>query len=488
MPAAERIRGSIFELPSEANGAYGPPMTFTTDTTALGRTFRGQLHTPGSAGYDEARSIWNAQIDRRPALVATCSDAGDVAAVVRYAVRDDLLLSVKAGGHHVAGSAIAEGGVVVDLSALTAVRLDEAQARVHVQGGAKLGDLDRGTLPFGYLTPAGIDHDTGVGGLTLGGGVGWSMRRHGLTCDNLQAVTMVNAAGEIVRANDGTDPDLMWGLRGGGGNFGIVTEFEFAAHRIRPAVLAGFAVYHGRDTIDVLRTYRSIVGDAPDDLTTIVFLRTAPPVPWMPAEAAGKPILMIGLVWLGDLEAGERVVAPLRKLATPIVETIAPKPMIEHQAVLEGANPVGHRYYWKSAPLGNLSDEVIGLLDEHLHTISSPHSLLGFFQLGGAVARNGALGAFPNRDARFLVNYAVHWIEPDEDDVHRAWTRNAMAQIEPHALGGGYVNFLADHGTDAVRAAYGEDRFNRLVKLKNRFDPYNVFRHNQNIAPSDTTS
>jgi FAD/FMN-containing dehydrogenase len=249
-------------------------------------------------------------------------------------------------------------------------------------------------------------------------------------------------------------------------------------------VPAGFAVYQGRDTIDVLRRYRSIVAEAPDELTTIVFLRTAPPVPWMPAEAVGKPILMVGLVWLGDPAAGDRAVAPLRRLAMPIVDTIAPKPMIAHQAVLEGANPVGHRYYWKSSPLGNLSDEVIALLDAHLHTISSPHSLLGFFQLGGAVARNGLLGAFPNRDAQFLINYAVHWLEPDEDDMHRAWTRNAMTQIEPHSLGGGYVNFLADHGTDAVRAAYGEDRFNRLVELKDRFDPDNVFRHNQNIAPS----
>lgn len=351
-----------------------------------------------------------------------------------------------------------------------------------------MGDLDRGTLPFGYLTAAGIDSDTGVGGLTLGGGVGWSMRRHGLTCDNLRAVTMVNAAGQIVRANDVTDPELMWGLRGGGGNFGIVTEFEFAAHRIRPAVLAGFAAYQGRDTVDVLRGYRSIVADAPDELTTIVFLRIAPAVPWMPAEAVGKPVVMIGLVWLGDPAAGERAVAPLRTLATPVIDTIAPKPMIEHQAVLEGANPVGHRYYWKSSPLGNLSDEVIGLLDAHLHTVSSPHSLLGFFQLGGAVARNEALGDFPNRDAKFLINYAVHWIAPDEDDVHRAWTRNAMAQIEPHTLGGGYVNFLTDRGTDAVRAAYGEARFNRLVTLKDRLDPDNVFRHNQNIRPSDTTS
>ena len=459
-------------------------MTQTTELMQLRDTFKGILHTPSSPGYDQARRIWNGQIDRQPALIATCADAEDVSAAVRYAVQAGLPLSVRAGGHHVAGSAIVEAGIVVDLAQMNNVALDPANARVRVEGGAKLGDLDRGTLPFGYLTPAGIDHDTGVGGLTLGGGVGWSMRRHGLTCDNLTAVTMVNAAAKIIRVSQESHPELMWGLRGGGGNFGVVTEFEFTAHPVAPSVLAGFAVYDGRDVVKVLRNYRSVAAESPDDLTTIVFLRIAPPVPWMPADAVGKPVVMVGAVWLGDEVSGETVLAPLRDLSTPIVDTISPKPMMEHQAVLEGANPVGHRYYWKSAPLGDLSDEVIALLDSHLQTISSPHSLLGFFQLGGAVARNGAMGAFPNRDAQFLINYAVQWIDAVEDDFHRGWTRAAMAQLEPLTLGGGYLNFLAEQGTDAVRQAYGDERFARLVALKDRLDPNNVFRHNQNIPPS----
>lgn len=368
-------------------------MTTTPNIAQLQVQFDGTLHTPGSTDYDGVRKIWNGQIDRRPALVATSATTDDVSRAVRYANDSGLPLSVRAGGHHVGGSAIVEAGVVVDLAQMNGVMLDTTAAVVRVQGGAKLGDLDRGTLPHGFVTPAGIDHDTGVGGLTLGGGIGWSMRKHGLTCDNLRAVTMVNAAGEIVHASDESDPELMWGLRGGGGNFGIVTEFEFAAHPLGPSVLAGFVFYDGDDTVEVLRNYRSAVAEAPDELTTIVFLRIAPNAPWIPSEVVGKPVVMVGAVWLGDAADGTAAVDSLRRFATPVGDTISPKPMIEHQAVLEGANPVGNRYYWKSAPLADLSDEVINLLAEHLRTISSPHSLLGFFQLGGAIAEphNGCL-------------------------------------------------------------------------------------------------
>ena len=446
--------------------------------------FKGTIHVPGSLAYDEARQIWNGQIDRRPALIATCVDTDDVATAVRYAVASGTPLSVRGGGHHVAGSAIVEAGLVIDLSQMSDVTLSPDKSTALVQGGAKLGNLDRGMLPFGRLVPAGIDHDTGVGGLTLGGGIGWTSRRHGLTSDNLTGVTMVTAAGEILHVDEASDPELMWGLRGGGGNFGIVTSFEFATHPLPDKVLAGFAVYDGTHAADVLRRYRSVVAHVPDEITTIVFLRSAPEVPWMPEEVLGKPVVMIGVVYMGDPDAAEAVVAPFRTLGTPIVDTIQPKPMIEHQAVLEGANPVGHRYYWKSTPIRELSGDVIDTFHRHLQTISSPHSLLGFFQLGGAVARNRDFGCFPNREARFLVNYAVHWIDPSEDGLHRDWTRQAMAEIEPHSSGGGYVNFLADQGIDAVRAAYGDDRYLRLVALKHRMDPTNVFRHNQNIPPS----
>ncbi len=459
-------------------------MTSTLELRNLAVAFTGTLRTPDSEGYDEARSVWNGQIDRRPALIATCKTSGDVSAAVRYAVSSRIPLSVKGGGHHVAGSAIVEAGIVVDLSEMTAVRLDAAKRRVYVEGGAKLGDLDRGTLPFGQITPAGIDPDTGVGGLTLGGGVGWTMRRLGLTCDNLRAVTLVTATGDIITADEAGDPELMWALRGGGGNFGIVTEFEFETHHAPREVLAGFAVYAGDDAVRVLRSYREVVANAPDELTTIVFMRIAPNVPWIPAEAVGTPIVMVGAVYFGDPAVGESVIAPLRTLAPVIADTIEPKPMLEHQEVLEGANPVGHRYYWKSAPIAEVSDEVIDLFNEHLRTVSSPHSLLGFFQMGGAVARNTDSGCFPSRDAHFLVNYAVHWIDEGEDAHHRNWTRRAMAEIEQHALGGGYVNFLAEGGAEAVRQAYGVERFDRLVAVKNRLDPHNVFHHNQNIPPS----
>ena len=461
-------------------------MTTTTRLTDLQATFEGTIHLPESPAYNDVRKVWNGQIDRRPALVATCANTNDVSRAVKYAVESDQPLSVRAGGHHVGGSAIVAEGVVVDLAQMTQVRLDPATATVRVEGGAKLGDLDRGTLPHGFVTPAGIDHDTGVGGLTLGGGIGWSMRKHGLTCDNLKAVTMVDAAGEVVWVSDASDPELMWGLRGGGGNFGIVTEFEFAAHSIEPSVTAGFVFYDGADAVQVLRNYRDVVADAPDDLTTIVFLRIAPSAPWIPTELVGRPVVMIGATWLGDTTAGAGWADRLRRLARPLADTISPKPMTEHQAVLDGANPVGHRYYWKSAPLAELSDEVIDLLDQHLRTISSPHSLLGFFQMGGAVARNHDMGAFPNRDAQFLINYAGQWIDADEDGRHRDWTRAAMAEFADHTLAGGYVNFLTEQGSDAVRQAYGEESFGRLVAIKDRVDPTNVFRHNQNIPPSSS--
>lgn len=295
---------------------------------------------------------------------------------------------------------------------------------------------------------------------------------------------MVIAAGDVIRADENSDAELMWGLRGGGGNFGIVTRFEFTNHAIPRKVLAGFAVYDGTHATDVLRLYRTAIADASDEITTIVFLRIAPQVPWIPEELVGKPVVMVGAVYMGVPGEAETAVAPFRNLGVPIVDVIRLQPMIEHQAVLEGANPVGDRYYWKSTPIRELSDDVIDTFHRHLQTISSLHSLLGFFQLGGAVAHNERLGCFPNRDARFLVNYAVHWIDPAEDDFHRAWTRQAMAEIEPHSAGGGYVNFLAEQGTDAVRAAYGADRYARLEALKNRMDPTNLFRHNQNIPPS----
>lgn len=459
-------------------------MTHIIDTHHLFNTFSGTLHTPDSAGYDEARSIWNGQIDRRPVLVATCATTEDVAAVVRHSVENQVPLSVRAGGHHVAGSAIVEDGIVIDLSKMTRVRLDAANHRAYVQGGAKLGDLDAGTLPYGHLTPAGIDADTGVGGLTLGGGVGWNMRKLGLTCDNLTGVTLVTAEGEIIHATEASDSELLWGLRGGGGNFGIVTEFEFETHQIPDEVLAGFAVYRGEDVTTVLRSYRDIIADAPDELTTIVIMRIAPGLDWLPAEVVGNPIIMIGAVFCGDPAEAESVISPLRALGPVVVDTIAPKAMIDHQGVLVGANPVGHRYYWKSSPIDRLTDEVIDLFQRHTNTVSSPHSLLSFFHLGGAVARNADIGCFPNRDAGFLINYACQWIDESEDDLHRDWTKAAMAEFEPHIIGGGYVNFLSEQGLDAVRQAYGDSRFERLTSLKARMDPGNVFRHNQNIPPA----
>jgi FAD/FMN-containing dehydrogenase len=448
--------------------------------------FRGEWHVPRSPGYDEARRIWNGQIDRKPAAIGVCTGADDVSAVVRLAAESGLSLSVRGGAHHVAGSAIADGGLVLDLSRMRGIRL--AEGTVHVEGGAKLGELDAATLPAGVMVPVGIDSDTGVGGLALGGGVGWTMRRFGLTCDSLRAVTLVTANGGVRRVDDATDPELMWGLRGGGGNFGVVTEFEFSSRPIPPQVLAGFAVYDGSEAPAVLRRYREAVDAAPDGLTTIVFLRVAPPAVWLPPEVVGRKVLLVGAVYVGDPAEGESAVAPLRRLGRPLLDTIAPRPFAHHQAILEGANPVGHRYYWRSAYLATLADDVIDLLADDLANVSSPLSLLSFFQMGGAVAEDTGRSCFPNREAAFLINYAVHWTDPHQDGHHTEWTRSRMSRIESHGLGAGYVNFLADPEARAIRAVYGTERFARLCRLKAGIDPDNLFRHNQNIPPDSDGS
>jgi len=446
----------------------------------------GELLRPGDSAFDEARRIWNGSFDRRPALIARCSGEADVAAALQHARAKDLAVAVRSGGHSVAGHSVCDGGIVIDLSPMRRVDVDASARTARVQAGALLGELDAATQRFGLAAPAGVVSHTGVAGLTLGGGIGWLTRRFGATVDQLRSARVVTADGRVVTAGVHENPDLFWALRGGGGNFGIVTEFEFDLHPVGPTVLAGPVYYALEDGIDVLRRYREVVADAPDELTTILQLRKAPPLPFLPEALHGRPVVAVGACWCGEAEAGARSVQPLRELGTPLADLLRPRPFVELQQLNNGAVLHGWHYYWKSIETPPFSDAVIDTLVEHTARITSPRSYTIIFHLGGALARVPEdATAYPQRDAAFNVNVNAVWLEDDpREDEHVRWTRDFYSALEPHAGGRVYVNFLGDEGQDRVRAAYGDAKYARLAELKRIWDPANVFRLNQNITPA----
>ena len=451
----------------------------------LAKTFQGELILPADPGYEGARRVWNGTIDKRPALIARCTGAADVAAALRFARERDLPLAVRGGGHSVAGTAVCDGGLVIDLSPMKSVSVDPESRIARVQAGVLLGELDSATQAFGLATPAGIVSHTGVSGLTLGGGIGWLTRKLGATVDSLRSARVVTVYGEHVNADERENPDLFWGLRGGGGNFGIVTEFEFDLYPVGPTVLAGPVYYALEDGVDVLRRYRDIVAAAPDELTTILNLRQAPPLPLLPPELHGRPVVTVVACWAGPLERGERAVQPLRELGTPLLDLLTRRPFVELQSLFDAAVPHGWHYYWKSIETPPFEDAAIDALIDHTARIVSPRSYTIVFQLGGALARVAEdATAYPQRDAAFNANINAVWLEGDSRaDEHIRWTRDFHAALEPHAGGRVYVNFLGDEGEERVRAAYGEETYERLRALKRRYDPTNVFRLNQNIRP-----
>jgi len=447
--------------------------------------FRGLMIRPGHAEYDIARAVWNGAIDRRPRLIARCIGTGDVAAAVRFARDHDLPIAIRGGGHNVAGTAVCDEGIVIDLSAMRAVRVDPAGRRAWVQGGALWGDVDHETQAHGLATTGGIVSHTGVAGLTLGGGIGWLMRKHGLTVDNLLAVDIVTADGERLRASPDEHPDLFWALRGGGGNFGVVTSFEFRLHPVGPTVLAGPILWDASDAGEVLRYYRDFVREAPDELGTVVRFGAAPPLAAIPADLHWRPVVMIGTCYTGPIEDGERQLRPLRAFGTPLLDLVGPAPYVGFQSSIDSTVVHGWNYYWKSTHLPELRDELIDVIVEHAFSCASPRSYVAMFHLKGAVSRvaEGAT-AFGNRQASHAITLDGVW-RPGESfgDGETAWARKFFA-----ALGrfreGVYVNFLGgDEDPDRVREAYGGSVYDRLVDVKTTYDPSNVFRHNQNIHP-----
>jgi FAD/FMN-containing dehydrogenase len=444
-------------------------------------TFSGELLAPNDPTYDDARAIWNGAIDRRPALIARCRDARDVAAALHLARERELPVAVRGGGHGVAGSAVSDGGLMIDLSPMRAVTVDPQARTARAQGGVLWGEIDAATQAHGLATVGGIVTHTGIAGLTLGGGIGWLMRRHGATVDNFLSAEVVTPDGAIVKADD----ELMWGLRGGGGNFGVVTEFQYRLHPVGPTVLAGPIYYALEDAPEALRHYRDFVAQAPDELTTIVNLRHAPPLPILPPAMHGRPVAAIVACWAGDPEQGERALRPLRDFGTPLIDLMAPRPYVELQGMFNPGVPHGWHYYWKSWELPPLTDAAIDALVEQAAGITSPRSYLIVFHLGGAMTRVGEADmAFGQRADGHDLNINAVWLGDDPDpDRHKAWARETYAKLEPHGLGRTYVNFLGDEGSARVRDAYGAEKYARLQRLKRAYDPENVLRGNQNVTP-----
>ncbi|HEX6150017.1 FAD-binding oxidoreductase [Nocardioides sp.] len=463
----------------------------TTTSTALRIPgFRGVLVTTRDREYDAARAIWNGAVDRRPRLIARCTGTADVAAVVRFARDCDLDLAVRGGGHNVAGTAMCEDGIVIDLSAMRAVSVDPTARTAVVQGGALWGDVDHETQAHGLATTGGIVGHTGVGGLSLGGGIGWLMRKHGLTVDNLVSAEVVTASGDVVRASATEHPDLFWALRGGGGNFGVVTSFRFRLHPVGPTVMAGPVFWPAEDTADVLSFYRDFVADAPDELGTVIRLGTVPPLPAVDEKLHFRPAIAVSSCFAGSVEAGERALRALRRFGSPLVDLVGPQPYADHQSGLDDTVPHGWHYYWKATNLTGLSDAVVDVVADHAYRAASPRSYSAIFHLGGAVGRVAPdATAYPGRDVEHTIIIDAAWL-PEQDDAvgttETAWARNFFKALERHRAGV-YVNFLdSDDDSSRIREAYGDANYRRLVDVKSTYDPENVFRNNKNIQPART--
>jgi FAD/FMN-containing dehydrogenase len=445
---------------------------------------RGSLCLPGEPGYDQARTIWNAMIDRRPAIVVRAAGVNDVMRAVNFAGKHHLQLAVRGGGHNIAGNAVCEGGLMLDLTPMKSVRVNPIKRTVRVEPGVTLGELDRETQAFGLAMPVGINSTTGVAGLTLGAGFGWISRTFGLSIDNLISADVVTADGKLIHASEASDPDLFWAIRGGGGNFGVVTSFEFKLHPVGPEVLSGLVIHPIAQAKELLQAYRKISAEAPDELAIWYVMRKAPPLPFLPAEWHGKEILVFAACYSGDPAKGEKAVAPLRALGKPIADVIGKNPFVAWQAILDPLLAPGMRNYWKSHSFTTLSDGAIDVLIDFAHKLPSPDCEIAFAQLGGAINRVPASAtAYPHRDLQYVVNIHTRWANAADDQKCIAWARGLFDALTPHATGGVYVNFMPEDEAQRVRAgAYGAN-YERLAQLKAKYDPDNLFRMNQNIRP-----
>ncbi len=459
-----------------------------SDVNAFAAQIRGGVLSPADGTYDEARKVWNASVDRRPALIARCLSDSDVQVAVRFAAAHRMLLSVRGGGHHIAGNAVAEGGLMLDLSGMRTISIDAAKRTARVGPGALLGDLDAASQAHGLATPLGINSTTGVAGLTLGGGFGWLTRRHGMTIDNLLNATVVTADGAARVVSATSEPDLFWALRGGGGNFGVATSFEFRLHPVGPEVYAGLVVYPFAQARQVLRAWRDFTAGTPDELSVWTVLRKAPALPFLPASAHGTDVVIFPLVYSGDVEAGKHVAASVLTFGDPIAAALGPTPYTAFQTAFDPLLTPGARNYWKSNNFNTLTDAALELMMASAAESPGPECEIFVAQLGGAMARvKPGATAFVGRDARYIMNVHGRWSDANDDERVRAWARQAFADAAPHATGSGYVNFLTDDEAERVAASYGTN-YERLRAVKHRFDPHNLFRMNLNIAPDGASA
>jgi FAD/FMN-containing dehydrogenase len=445
----------------------------------FGKRLRGQLVLPDDGGYEAASRVWNGMVDRKPAIIVRCAAATDVVEAVDFARDHGLLVSVRCGGHNVAGSAVCDGGLMVDLSGMEGVRVDPERRTARAEAGLVLGEFDAATQAFGLATTMGVNSDTGIGGLTLGGGFGKLGRKHGLACDNLVGADVVLADGRSLRASATENTDLFWGLRGGGGNFGIVTAFEYRLHPVGPTVLAGTLVYDYEQARDALRFYYDFSSNAPDGLSADAALVTTP---------SGQQLFGISVCYSGPLDEGERVVRPLRAYGAPLQDTIARVPYLQVQSAADSTFPRGRRYYWKAQFLREITDGAIDTLLTAYATAPSVMALAVLQQVGGAIGRvPTSETAYAQRSASYDCFPISIWEDPADDEANIRWARELWTAMRPFSTGGVYVNNLGDEGEDRVRAAYG-DNYERLVAVKTRYDPANFFRLNQNIKPTDLSA
>ncbi len=445
----------------------------------------GDLIRPGDAAYDEARSIWNGVHDGRPAVIARCADASDVRHAVGFARSEGLDVAVRGGGHSIPGFSTCDDGIVIDLSPMKGIEVDEQARTVTAEGGLTWGEFDAATQEYGLAATGGLVSTTGVAGFTLGGGIGWLMRKHGLACDNLRSAEVVTADGQLLTASATENSDLFWGLRGGGGNFGIVTAFEFDLHPVGPTVTAGPVFYPGERAEEILRFYRDFVRDVPDELTTVANLLTAPPAPFLPEEWHGKKLVALIGCYSGDPEEGAKAMQPLRDLGDPVADLVGPMPYVQMQGLIDALYPHGTKAYMKAGYLRELDDHAIQTAVRYHRDATSPASEIHFHHFGGAVARvPKEETAYSERQAPFVLNIIALSHESSGLDSHVDWAQRFYAEIEPSLTGGAYVNFLSAEGEERVQAAYGVEKFARLRALKDRYDPTNLFHLNQNIPPS----
>ncbi|MGP6157397.1 MAG: FAD-binding oxidoreductase [Vulcanimicrobiaceae bacterium] len=453
------------------------------DQTVIEALGGAEVFVADSPGYDEARVIWNGMIDRRPGVIVRCLTSDDIRAAVTFAKTHGLLTAVRGGGHNIAGNAVCEGGVVIDLSSMKGITVDPQGRTAVVEAGVTLGEFDKACQAHGLATPTGINSTTGIAGLTLGGGFGWLSRKYGLTIDNLISAQVVTADGGTLTASATENPDLFWGIRGGGGNFGIVSAFTYRLDPVGPEVLAGLIVHPMADAPKLLRDYREFCATTPDDVTAWVVMRKAPPLPFLPDEWHGKEVLVFAVCCAGDIASGEAALKPLRELGKPIADVIGPQPFVGWQTAFDPLLAPGARNYWKSHDFAELTDGAIDAIIDSVGKLPSPHCEIFIGQMGGAPSRVAPdATAYLDRNVKFIMNVHGRWETEAEDAVGIAWCRSTFDAATPYATGGAYVNFLTAEEVDRVPAAYGSS-YQRLVELKRKYDPTNLFCMNQNIKP-----